>query len=81
MNQKEVACPAIIQNTAFSIVIKGFEPLEGPKLKEISVFCLKDHSNVSKAFSKQCRSKGNISGGARERRRRQPLEGSGVRKF
>ena len=25
----------------------------------------------------QCRSKGNISGGARERRRREPLEGSG----
>ena len=25
----------------------------------------------------QCRSKGNISGGARERRRRRPLEGSG----
>ena len=25
----------------------------------------------------QCRSKGNISGGTRERRRREPLEGSG----
>ena len=27
----------------------------------------------------QCRSKGNISGGARERPRREPLEGSGGR--
>ena len=31
----------------------------------------------TKTFRCQCRSKGNISGGARERRRREPLEGSG----
>ena len=33
MNQKEVACPAIIQNIAFSIVIKGFEPLDNGRAK------------------------------------------------
>ena len=32
---------------------------------------------TGKFRSAQCRSKGNISGGARERRRREPLEGSG----
>ena len=34
-----------------------------------------DQSNKSSRI--QCRSKGNISGGARERRRREPLGGSG----
>ena len=33
--------------------------------------------STSVVLAKQCRSKGNISGGARECRRREPLEGSG----
>ena len=33
--------------------------------------------DLSQISCLQCRSKGNISGGARERRRREPLEGSG----
>jgi len=33
VDQKEVACPAIIQNTACSIVIKGFEPLDNGRAK------------------------------------------------
>ena len=46
MDRKEVACPAIVHNAAFSIVIK-----------EISVFCIKGNSNVSKAFSKSRKSR------------------------
>ena len=40
---------------------------------------LKNHSKVNPPveFINQCRNKGNITGGARERRRREPLGGSG----
>ena len=59
MDQKKVACPAIIQNTAFSIVIKGFEPLDNGRGKtegNKGFFFIKDHSNVTKAFSKSRKS-------------------------
>ena len=38
---------------------------------------LSESEPFTKHFWLQCRSKGNITGGARERRRREPLEGSG----
>ena len=34
-------------------------------------------SRMNLPYKNQCRSKGSISGGARERRRREPLGGSG----
>ena len=33
MDRKEVASPAIVHNTAFSVVIKGFKPLGNGRAK------------------------------------------------
>ena len=33
MDRKEVACLAVVHNTAFSVVIKGFKPLDNGKAK------------------------------------------------
>ena len=33
MDRKEVACPAVVHNTAFSVVIKGFKPLDNGRAK------------------------------------------------
>lgn len=48
VDRKEVAFPAAVYNTVFSVIIKD---------REISVFCIKDHSNVSNAFSKSTKSR------------------------
>ena len=58
MDQKEVACPPVVHNTAFRVVIESFEPLNNgrAKSKRKKCFCIKGHSNVSKAFSKSRKS-------------------------
>ena len=33
VGQKEVACPAVVHNTAFSVVIKGFTTLDNGRAK------------------------------------------------
>ena len=45
--------PQHVQNAAFSVVIKGFDPVtDEPKLKCLKVLCIKDQFKESKAFSK-----------------------------
>ena len=33
VDRKEVACPAVVHNTAFIVVIKGFKPLDNGRAK------------------------------------------------
>ena len=52
MGRKEVARPAVVHNTTFSVVIKGFKPLDNGRANTvINTFCMKGNSNV-KGFLK-----------------------------
>ena len=39
VDRKEVACPAVVHNTAFSVVIKGFKPLDNGRAKSETNKC------------------------------------------
>ena len=59
MNRKEVACPTVVHNTAFDVVVEGFKPLDNGRAKpeRNKCFLYKRPFHVSNAFSKSRKSR------------------------
>ena len=64
-------------DTQLHVVFNSVDPVETESRRSILETCVNDINKWMLHMQQQCRSKGNISGGARERRRREPQGGPG----